>query len=119
MQSRVGGAAISVPPDVTLNLVELPKSLSLTRGKDVPKFAAHIKGPKGMCWLLRTDELEANVPDWNTGEMTLELPSFLNVNHDTTTLKTTLSVLDPEVPAQRAMWGMCLLECCRAFRVRI
>ena len=50
---------------------------------------------------------------WIAGEMTLELPSFLTVNHDTTTLKTTLSVLDPEVPAQRAMWGMCLLD--RAF----
>lgn len=49
MQSRVGGAPISVPPDVSLNLVDLPKSLSRARGKDVPKFAAHIKGPKGMC----------------------------------------------------------------------
>ncbi|OQD73895.1 hypothetical protein PENDEC_c013G01656 [Penicillium decumbens] len=85
MKSRVGGAPISVPPEVTLSLVDLPKTLVRARGKDVPKLAAHIKGPKG--------------------EMTLELPSFLTVNYDATTLKTTLSVLDPEVPSQRAMWG--------------
>jgi large subunit ribosomal protein L6 len=89
-----------------LNLVDLPKSLSRARGKDVPKFAAHIKGPKGMFFGSQgLDEFRTNVSDCITGEMTLELPSFLTVNHDAATLKTTLSVLDPEVPAQRAMWG--------------
>lgn len=47
-QSRVGGAAISIPPEVSLSLVDLPKSMSRTRGKDIPTMAAHIKGPKGM-----------------------------------------------------------------------
>ncbi|KAJ6095903.1 Ribosomal protein L6 bacterial-type [Penicillium sp. IBT 16267x] len=84
-QSRIGGSAISIPPEVSLTLVDLPKSLTQGRGKDVPKFAAQIKGPKG--------------------EMTLNLPSFLTVSHDTTTQKATLSVMDPEVPQQRAMWG--------------
>lgn len=42
--------------------------------------------------------------------MTLNLPSFLTVNHDATTQKATLSVMDPEVPQQRAMWGMYLLS---------
>lgn len=49
MQSRVGGAAISVPPEVSLNFVDLPKPATAARGKDVPKFEALIKGPKGMC----------------------------------------------------------------------
>ncbi|KAJ5669816.1 Ribosomal protein L6 bacterial-type [Penicillium macrosclerotiorum] len=84
-QSRVGGAAISVPPEVSLNLVDIPKSTVRVRGKDTPKFAAHIKGPKG--------------------EMILDIPSFLNVNQDATSQKTTLSVVDPEQPHQRAMWG--------------
>ncbi|KAJ5899370.1 Ribosomal protein L6 bacterial-type [Penicillium taxi] len=84
-QSRVGGASISVPPEVSLKLVDLPTSSSRTRGKDVPTVAAHIKGPKG--------------------EMTLDLPSFLNVKYDAETLKTTLSVQNPEEPHQRAMWG--------------
>lgn len=54
-QSRIGGSAISVPPEVSLTLIDLPKSLTQGRGKDVPKFAAQIKGPKGMLplqWLL-------------------------------------------------------------------
>ncbi|KAJ6160734.1 hypothetical protein N7470_004130 [Penicillium chermesinum] len=61
------------------------ESLVRTRGKDVPKLAAQIKGPKG--------------------EMSLEIPSFLTIDHDTATQKATLSVQDVEVPHQRAMWG--------------
>jgi hypothetical protein len=58
MQSRVGGTAISVPPEVSLNLVDIPKSTTRVRGKDVPKFTAEIKGPKGMCGaLLGVDDL--------------------------------------------------------------
>ena len=53
VQSRVGGAAISVPPEVSLSLVDLPKNLTVARGKDVPKFAAQIKGPRGMWFDLR------------------------------------------------------------------
>jgi len=61
MKSRVGGAPISVPPEVTLSLVDLPKTLVRARGKDVPKLAAHIKGPKGSFRIAPTsDELEAN-----------------------------------------------------------
>jgi hypothetical protein len=52
MQSRVGGAAISVPPEVSLTLVDIPKSATRVRGKDVPKFTAEIKGPKGMICVL-------------------------------------------------------------------
>lgn len=43
-----------------------------------------------------------------TGELMLNIPSFLNVEHDATTQKTTLSISDPENPHQRAMWGMFL-----------
>jgi hypothetical protein len=40
------------------------------------------------------------------GNMSLSVPSFLNVNHDEAGRKATLSVLDPQVAHQRAMWGM-------------
>lgn len=40
------------------------------------------------------------------GELMLNIPSFLNVDHDVTTQKATLSITDPEDPHQRAMWGM-------------
>ncbi|CAG8215922.1 unnamed protein product [Penicillium salamii] len=85
-QSRVGGAPISIPPEVTFNLVDLPETLTRTRGKDIPKFAAEIKGPRG--------------------EMSVNIPSFLTVTRDETGQKATLSVQDTEIPHQRAMWGM-------------
>ncbi|KAJ5129473.1 uncharacterized protein N7515_005512 [Penicillium bovifimosum] len=84
-QSRVGGAAISIPPEVSFNLVDLPAGLSRTRGKDIPKFAAEIKGPKG--------------------EMTLNIPSFVTITRDEAGQKATLAVQDQSVPHQRAMWG--------------
>ena len=42
--------------------------------------------------------------------MLLDIPSFLKVDHDTTTQKATLSILDAEDPHQRSMWGMYLRE---------
>ena len=50
-QSRVGGAPISIPPEVSLSLIDAPRAVTQGRGKDVGKFAAQIKGPKGMCRL--------------------------------------------------------------------
>ncbi|KAJ5955884.1 hypothetical protein ACN42_g1209 [Penicillium freii] len=84
-QSRVGGAALSIPPEVSFKLIDIPATLSRTRGKDIPKFMAEIKGPKG--------------------EMSLNIPSFLTITPDETGQKASLSVLDQTVPHQRAMWG--------------
>ena len=42
------------------------------------------------------------------GEMTLSIPSFLTVTPDEAGQKATLSVLDTEIPHQRAMWGTLL-----------
>ncbi|KAJ5627020.1 54S ribosomal protein L6 [Penicillium herquei] len=84
-QSRIGGAPISVPPEVSLSLIDAPNAGAQGRGKSASKVSAHIKGPKG--------------------EMTLDIPSFLTVNHDTVSQKATLSIIDPEDPHQRAMWG--------------
>ncbi|CAI7576694.1 hypothetical protein PCG10_006208 [Penicillium crustosum] len=84
-QSRVGGAALSIPPEVSFKLIDIPETLSRTRGKDIPKFMAEIKGPKG--------------------EMSLKIPSFLTITPDETGQKASLSVLDQTIPHQRAMWG--------------
>ncbi|KAJ5323120.1 hypothetical protein N7452_011409 [Penicillium brevicompactum] len=84
-QSRVGGAPISIPPEVSFKLIDLPETLIRTRGKDVPKFAAEIEGPRG--------------------EMTVNIPSFLTIARDESGQKATLSVQDTEIPHQRAMWG--------------
>lgn len=46
-QSRVGGAAISIPPEVTLGFVNLPQTQARGAGKDQPKIAIEVNGPLG------------------------------------------------------------------------
>ncbi|KAJ9224509.1 hypothetical protein DTO212C5_5086 [Paecilomyces variotii] len=85
-QSRVGGAPISIPPDVSLNFIDLPQAQTRGRSaKDIPKTAVQVKGP--------------------LGEMTLKIPTFLNVAHDEAQKKASLTVADPSLAHQRAMWG--------------
>ncbi|KAE8356437.1 ribosomal protein L6, alpha-beta domain-containing protein [Aspergillus coremiiformis] len=84
-QSRVGSAAISVPPEVSLKFIDLPQTQVRGRAKDIPKTAIEVKGP--------------------LGEMTLNIPPFVNVAHNEALRKTTLSVQDSSITHQRAMWG--------------
>jgi len=49
-QSRIGGAAISVPPEVSLNFIDLPQTQVRGRTKEIPKTAIEIKGPLGSLW---------------------------------------------------------------------
>ncbi|KAF7511057.1 hypothetical protein GJ744_005288 [Endocarpon pusillum] len=83
--SRVGGAAISIPPEVSLRFFDLPKSNVRSRAKDVPVSAVEVAGP--------------------LGQMTLPLPPYLAAKHNTKNQKVTLSVGDPTITHQRAMWG--------------
>jgi hypothetical protein len=48
-QSRIGGAAISVPPEVSLRFYDLPKSNVRSRKTDVPTLAVEVVGPLGGC----------------------------------------------------------------------
>src|SRR5699024_9240511 len=50
-QSRVGGAAISVPPEVSLSFIDLPQTQVRGRTKEISKTAIEIKGPLGSLWL--------------------------------------------------------------------
>ncbi|PWY76944.1 60S ribosomal protein L6 [Aspergillus heteromorphus CBS 117.55] len=84
-QSRIGGAAISVPSEVSLKFIDLPQPRVKRQGVDTPKVAIEVKGP--------------------LGELTLNIPSFVNVVHDEALQKASLTVQDTEVSHQRAMWG--------------
>lgn len=75
-----------------------------------PQICCPYQGSQGYVLDLEDDDSGANLLDSITGELTLAIPSFLTVNHDATSQKTTLSVLNPEMPEQRAMWGTCLLS---------
>ncbi len=48
-QSRVGGATISVPPEVSLRFYDLPKSNVRSRKTDLPTSAVDVVGPLGRC----------------------------------------------------------------------
>ncbi|RHZ54376.1 mitochondrial 54S ribosomal protein uL6m [Aspergillus thermomutatus] len=84
-QSRVGGAPISIPPEVSLKFVDLPQTQVRGRSKEIPKTAIEVKGP--------------------LGELTLNIPPFVEVAHDEALRKASLAVQDPSEAHQRAMWG--------------
>ncbi|GAM34196.1 hypothetical protein TCE0_015r01614 [Talaromyces pinophilus] len=84
-RSRIGGAPVSIPPEVNLSLIDLPQTNVRGKAKDAPKMAVEVNGP--------------------LGQLTLNIPPFVNINHDQTARKATVSVQDAEIPHQRAMWG--------------
>ncbi|EAW06639.1 mitochondrial 54S ribosomal protein uL6m [Aspergillus clavatus NRRL 1] len=84
-QSRVGGATISVPPEVSLKFIDLPQTQIRDRSKEIPKTAIEVKGP--------------------LGELTLNIPPFVEVAHDASLRKASLTVQDSSIAHQRAMWG--------------
>ncbi|KAL2811495.1 ribosomal protein L6, alpha-beta domain-containing protein [Aspergillus granulosus] len=84
-QSRIGGAAISIPSEVSLKFLDLPQTGGRGQAKDQPKVAIEVTGP--------------------LGQLTHNIPSFVTVEHDETARKATLSVQDSSLPHQRAMWG--------------
>lgn len=50
-QSRIGAAPLSIPPEVSLNFINLPKSKTVPRANaaDIPILAVEVSGPLGSC----------------------------------------------------------------------
>ncbi|KMP01264.1 54S ribosomal protein L6 [Coccidioides immitis RMSCC 2394] len=86
-QSRIGSAPISVPPEVSLKFIDLPKSGATTRvtAADTPAMAVEVSGP--------------------LGQMTLKIPSFSTLQYDAETRKAKFDVANVEDKHQKAMWG--------------
>ncbi|GAQ42464.1 hypothetical protein AtubIFM55763_002985 [Aspergillus tubingensis] len=85
VQSRVGGAAITVPPEVSLKFIDLPQPKTKAKSVDFPNMAVEVKGP--------------------LGELSLNVPSYVKIDYDEALRKATLAVQDSEITHQRAMWG--------------
>ncbi|KAH8704916.1 putative mitochondrial 54S ribosomal protein YmL16 [Talaromyces proteolyticus] len=85
VKSRVGSSPVSIPPEVDLKFIDLPQTQTRDRSKEIPKIAIEVNGP--------------------LGQMKLNIPPFVNVAHDATLRKATITVHDPEIAHQRAMWG--------------
>lgn len=104
-RSRVGGAPVSIPPEVNLRLVDLPQTQVRGKSKEAAKIAVEVNGPLGTsCHTFARSICSLIIS--NPGQMTLNIPPFVNINHDETARKATISVQDTEIPHQRAMWGM-------------
>ena len=121
-QSRVGAAAIAIPPEVSLKFIDLPQVAVRGVAKDIPTTKVEIKGPLGkpkpttgethaVLGYTPPRRSVASTNIWDlliTGELSLTPPSFLTINHDEAARKASLSVVDGTVAHQRAMWGMYL-----------
>ncbi|KAF2130580.1 60S ribosomal protein-like protein L6 [Dothidotthia symphoricarpi CBS 119687] len=82
-QSKIGSAPLSVPPGVTFNVLA-PSTRG--RGSRVqPMSTVQIKGP--------------------LGELSMEVPPYLNINQDPTLSGPTLTIADSTDAKQKAMWG--------------
>ncbi|KAL8839197.1 MAG: hypothetical protein Q9170_001846 [Blastenia crenularia] len=84
LPSRVGQAAISVPSEVHLHLLEPPKRRGQITRVEPPKTIS-IEGP--------------------LGKASVQLPPFVSYALNDATRKATLSVLNRKVRGQREMWG--------------
>ncbi|KAI4232113.1 MAG: hypothetical protein LQ349_005195, partial [Xanthoria aureola] len=81
--SRVGKAAIALPKDVHLRLLDPPRRKGAITRVEPPK-TVEIEGP--------------------LGKASFQLPHFVNYNIDDAAKKATLSVLDKKSRDQREMW---------------
>lgn len=95
---------MSIPPEVNLSLIDLPQNNVRGKAKDAPKVAVEVNGPLGLSFRHRLGA--SCLLMILLGQLTLNIPPFINFNHDQTARKATITVQDAEIPHQRAMWGM-------------
>lgn len=82
--SKIGSAPLSIPPEVTFKVVPPPTRARGSRTQSMS--TVHIKGP--------------------LGELSMDIPSYVNINQDPALSGPTLTVQDSRDAKQRAMWGM-------------
>lgn len=102
--SRIGSAAISIPPEVSLRFYDLSKAAAGggLRRDETPKSAVEVTGPLGESRFHAPTSTRANS---STGQITLPLPPYLITNHDEESRKVMVRVEDSTLAHQRAMWG--------------
>lgn len=105
-QSYIGRAALSIPPEVTFNILQpVPKKNARSALSDARR-TVEIEGPLGMFnWLKRKGEC-ADCWVRGTGKMSMTIPDFVRLEHDEANRKAYVRVEDEEVKKQREMWGM-------------
>jgi large subunit ribosomal protein L6 len=82
-QSKIGSAPLSVPQGVTFDITAPSTKGRGTRTQ--PMSTVHIKGP--------------------LGELSMEIPPYINIDQDPKLTGPTLSIQDSTDAKQKAMWG--------------
>ncbi|KAF2657915.1 60S ribosomal protein-like protein L6 [Lophiostoma macrostomum CBS 122681] len=81
--SKIGSAPLSLPPEVTFRVIA-PSARG--KGARVQSMSTvHVKGP--------------------LGELSMEIPAYVNIDQDPSLVGPTLTVQDSSEAKQRAMWG--------------
>ena len=95
---------ISIPEDVSLKFMELPKVRS--RHIDAAASIVEITGPQGkevsMIWKMSADT--------GQGQQNIPLPGYISTTYDAANRKVIVSVADPHEKHQKSMWGMLELQ---------
>ncbi|KAJ9652354.1 54S ribosomal protein L6 mitochondrial [Neophaeococcomyces mojaviensis] len=78
-------APISIPPDVSVRLFDLPRTNAKSRNVDAPTSAMEVTGPQG--------------------QLRVNLPPYIFTNLDESNKKISVSVGDDSIKHQKAMWG--------------
>lgn len=91
-QSKIGSAPLSVPQGVTFQVIA--PSAKGRGSRSQAMSTVHIKGP--------------------LGELSMDVPTYVNINHDPTLSGPTLTIQDATDAKQKAMWGTMVLkyQCC-------
>ncbi|OTA62243.1 ribosomal protein L6 [Hypoxylon sp. EC38] len=83
--SKLGRTPISIPPGVELTIGEPKVKKDPTTYLKIPKRTVTVAGP--------------------LGKLDLEIPPFLNINHDEASRRAVLSIENSEIKQQMEMWG--------------
>ncbi|OTA92814.1 hypothetical protein M434DRAFT_74146 [Hypoxylon sp. CO27-5] len=83
--SKLGRTPISIPPGVELTIGEPKVKRDPTTYLKIPKRTVTVAGP--------------------LGKLDLEIPPFLNINHDEASRRAILSIENSEIKQQMEMWG--------------
>lgn len=90
-KSKVGGAPLSVPPEVSFRLSTPPPLKQRARtSRTEPTSIVEVEGPKG--------------------KMSMSIPAYMTLQSNEAARSHTLSILDQEDRKQREMWGECRIQ---------
>jgi large subunit ribosomal protein L6 len=85
-QSQIGRAPLSIPPEVNFSVTYPTAPKNARPSPEQLRPTVKVEGP--------------------LGTLSMTIPTFVNIEHDTVAKKAFVTVEDREVRKQREMWGM-------------